>query len=298
MSGIAAAIVTGGVLTAATGVYGAHEAAEAQTEAIESAAATSAAAGAEARGDINGLYDIARQDYLAGTGQSIDILSQPQAGIQEMRPYADAGLNALQQQAALITDPGSFEESAAQKFYRERQEQSLLRNQAAIGGLGGGNVRTALQEQAAGIAGQYRQQEIQNLGQLTGMGFQAGTNIANLSQQDRINLANIYERQGQGLSGLSTGRGTALANIAVGQGTQQANLTQSAGEARAAGILGMTGAVQSGLQQVAGGAGYALNQPPSLGTEVLTGTRAPVLTDAYNPYTTATPYGYQPTIVA
>ena len=40
----------------------------------------------------------------------------------------------------------NFRESAGQKYFRERQEQALLRNAAAIGGIGGGRVRTALQE--------------------------------------------------------------------------------------------------------------------------------------------------------
>ncbi len=53
-----------------------------------------------------------------------------------------------EQQAAL----SRFTESPGQTFLRGRQERALLRNQAALGGLGGGNIRTALQEQAFGRA--------------------------------------------------------------------------------------------------------------------------------------------------
>ena len=269
MSGIATAIVVGGVGGAAIGGVGSYLAADKQADAIKDASAISAAAATGAREDITSLYGTARGDYLAGTNQSLELLQGPNAGAQQFQPYADAGLNALQQQIASTQgDPyAGFEESEAQRFYRERQEQSLLRNSAAIGGLGGGNVRTALQEQAVGIAGQQRgqygqeqQQIFQNLGSLSNLGFQAGTNIANLSQQDRINLANLYERQGQGLSGLSTGQGTTLANIATGQGTQQANLAQSQGAAEAAGLLGVSNAASTALQSVAGGAGYYYGQ--------------------------------------
>ncbi len=67
----------------------------------------------------------------------------------------------------------------------------MLRNQAAIGGLGGGNVRTALQEQAFGIASQQlgerqnrlaalRQGGLAAVGQQAGFGGQTATNISNL----------------------------------------------------------------------------------------------------------------------
>ena len=45
---------------------------------------------------------------------------------------------------------GRFTESPGQVFLRERQERALLRNASALGGLGGGNVRTALQKEAFG----------------------------------------------------------------------------------------------------------------------------------------------------
>ena len=79
------------------------------------------------------------------------------AGVRGRGEAAGTELNALlglsgseEEQAAL----GRFNESPGQAFLRERQERSLLRNTAATGGLQGGNVQTALQEQAFGIASQ------------------------------------------------------------------------------------------------------------------------------------------------
>jgi hypothetical protein len=81
--------------------------------------------------------------------------------IGRLTPYTEAGRGALTEQQALLGLSGQgaqqeayarFTESPGQAFLRERQERALLRNAAAIGGLGGGNVRTALQEQAFGRA--------------------------------------------------------------------------------------------------------------------------------------------------
>lgn len=66
-----------------------------------------------------------------------------------------------------------FNESPGQVFLRERQERALVRNEAALGGLGGGNVRTALQEQAFGIASQQLGERKDRLAGVAGLGAQA-----------------------------------------------------------------------------------------------------------------------------
>lgn len=91
------------------------------------------------------------------------------------QPFTEAGQQAVTQRSALLGLSGGeaqqeafsrFAESPGQTFLRERQERALLRNQAAIGGLGGGNIRTALQEQAFGRA----QTDLdQQLARLTGV---------------------------------------------------------------------------------------------------------------------------------
>lgn len=91
------------------------------------------------------------------------------------QPFTEAGQQAVTQRSALLGLSGAesqqeafsrFAESPGQTFLRERQERALLRNAAALGGLGGGNVRTALQEQAFGRA----QTDLdQQLARLTGV---------------------------------------------------------------------------------------------------------------------------------
>ena len=112
--------------------------------------------------------------------------------IDVLRPGFEAGDTARQQQMALLGLLGpeaqaaaqaSIQESPSQKFMRDRQERALLRNSAATGQLGGGNVKTALQQQAAGFAQQDLQNQFGRLNQLSSQGNQFGTNIANLTGQ-------------------------------------------------------------------------------------------------------------------
>lgn len=106
-------------------------------------------------------------------------------------PYVQPGRDAFQKTAALSGALGAeqeqqainqFIESPGQAFLRQRAERALLRNQAAIGGLGGGNVRQALQEQAIGLAAQQQQQRLANLGAISDVGMGALTQQAQSRQ--------------------------------------------------------------------------------------------------------------------
>ena len=305
---------------AVSGYLGSESAKDAAaTSAAGTAAASSAIGKATALGreDIASGYDQATQAYLDSISGATKLA---RAGIgtteQYLSPYATAGTDALQQQVALTgamdtslpqLDYGTFEESAGQKFLRERQEQSLLRNQAAIGGLGGGNVRTALQEQAYGIASQQeeswyarqmqawqakqiaQQQQLSNYGALATQGATASSNIASGSLQEQQILAGILERSGASLADLYAGKGTALGNIAIGSGTQQAGLAQAAADANAAGTLGQSAAYQNSLQSLAMLYGDYSSQTGTTGT-----TTSPSYTTSTNDYTTSD--NYIPTI--
>ena len=60
-----------------------------------------------------------------------------------------SGLSAQEQQAQAFQQ---LKESPGQQFLRKRQEKAILRNASATGGLGGGNVLNALQENAFNLA--------------------------------------------------------------------------------------------------------------------------------------------------
>ena len=118
-----------------------------------------------------------------------------------LQPFQDAGQAAIGEQQNLIGLNGadaqqasfdSFNASPGQKFLRDRAQKNLLRNSAAIGGLGGGNVRSALVEQGVGFAQQDYNNQFGRLGQLAGQGQTAATNIGNFGANASNNISNSY----------------------------------------------------------------------------------------------------------
>lgn len=156
----------------------------------EAADAAEEAAAVQAQASLAGIEEQRRQ---------FDV-SQEQAA-----PFREAGVGALGQQEALLGLSGQeaqqaafsgLEESAGQRFIRDRQERSLLRNASATGGLGGGNVQTALQQQAVGFAQQDIQNQFGRLGQLAGQGQAITTNQAQLGGQTSANIAGLLGQEG------------------------------------------------------------------------------------------------------
>lgn len=127
-----------------------------------------------------------------------------------------------QQQAAfdkLANSPG-------QQFLRDRAQKNLLRNSSAIGGLGGGNVRSALVQQGVGFAQQDIDNQFGRLGQLAGQGLAATTNVGQFGQDMANNVS-------QGMTNIGNARASGITN--------KSNAIQNA----FGGILG--GAAQGGF---------------------------------------------------
>ena len=196
MGGLVNSIVKVGTLGLVSDVTGQ----EAAGKAAQQAAAGQATAAEQGTAEVRRQFDITQQ---------------------QLAPFQQAGVSALEQQQALIGLGGQeaqqqafagLEESRGQQFLRERGQKNLLRNAAAIGGIGGGNVREALVQQGVGFAQQDIQNQFGRLGQIAGQGQAAATNVGQFGQQ------------------------------AAGQISQG---IQGAAEARASGILGKT---QAGAQ--------------------------------------------------
>lgn len=184
-------------------------------------------AGIEATERAAQLQFDATQLGIAETGRQFDVT---QANLQ---PFQEAGVGALSQQQALLGLSGQeaqqqafagLQESPGQQFLRDRQQRALLRNASAIGGLGGGNVRTALQQQAVGFGQQDIQNQFGRLGQLAGQGQSAVTNLGQFGANATSNIANL------GIAGA---------------------------EARASGVLGGAAVRAQGTQNILGGIGSA-----------------------------------------
>jgi len=174
MSGVATAIVVVGAYTAQQNKKAAKEAADAQ----------------------------ARAAGFASAEQQ----SQFQITQEQVRPFREAGVQALEQQQALLGLSGqeaqqeafaTFESSPGQQFLRERGEQTLLRNQAAIGGLGGGNVRYELQREGIGFAQQDLQNQLARLASIAGQGQAATQNVGQFGAQTTGNVGKLLTQAGQ-----------------------------------------------------------------------------------------------------
>ena len=163
---------------------------------------------------------------------------------ESLSPYMGAGTSAISSQQALLGLLGpeaqaqafqQFTESPGQAFLRQRGEQSLLRNASAIGGLGGGNIRSALQQQ--------------------GIGF-AQTDLQNQLQQLRM------------MSESGRGSAEALGGFRSGTAANTGNLMIAGGEARASGILGQQQANQQILGMAGGALGGGLAGSGAFGTQL------------------------------
>lgn len=250
-----------------------------------------------------GFQEALREIDIGAAGARQDIQTGVGRALAPLQPLQETGLQAQQRAAALSGGLGpeaqqqaisEFQASPGQQFLLEEAERASVRNAAATGGLGGGNIRRELQRQAIGFASQGLQQQIQNqlaLGQtgiaaaqgISGLEAGQGEALANITGQRGVNLANIQQQLGSQLGGvtqqeginqanLTTQLGQQLAqsrqqqaiaagNVAIGAGTQQAELAGQAGAAQAAGILGQGAAQQQLIGGLSNLAGQAFNRP-------------------------------------
>lgn len=184
-------------------------------------------------------YDAARSDLTSGfgqAGQTLETAYNQATGVFE--PTAQQGAGASQLQAALSGASGpeaqatalqNYQQSPGQQFLAKQQEQSLLRNQAALGGglSASPRVMSALQEQAFGRAQTDFDNQFNRLGTIAGRGDIANQSIANLQAGLGESRAGIQQQLAQLLSGLSTGRGAGIAGLQTENAANLANLNTS-----------------------------------------------------------------------
>jgi hypothetical protein len=202
---------------------------------------------AQARTDLTGGTTNALNALQTGATQARGDITDAFGRAEAMfDPYAQAGTTALQQQLALSGALGqdafnqAYQESPQMAFLREQGMRANLSGAAATGGLGGGNVQRELQRFGQGLASQGLQQQIENLGVLSGQGFNAaanasnvattgGTNLANIASQLGANQSNLYQNQGQNLSAIAQQQGLTGMDAYLNQGTNLARLAEGYG---------------------------------------------------------------------
>lgn len=226
----------------------------------------SQALGASNQGFSQGRNDLSNAMGAAqgSIGQGIGLLANAQnqglgridqstgQAINYLNPYASTGAEAQQREAALSGALGNqaqqqaiagFMESPGQKFLRERQEQALLRNASATGGLRGGSTLSALQEQASGIAAQQQQQQLENMRNIAQRGQQAAGQQGQFAQTGGVSGANLI---GQ-IAGQQAGLLGQQAGLQANTGGQMAQLAAQGGQF-AGNTLNNLGSQVSGLR--------------------------------------------------
>lgn len=212
-----------------------------------------------------------------------------------LEPFVDPGIGAFQTQAAQSGALGpeaqreafaAFMASPGQDFLRDQGERALLRNAAAIGGIGGGNVREELTRRGIGFAAQDFGNQFDRLGSLSRIGadltrsgvlqgsqniFQTGGALAGGRTRFGENVAGGRTRAGEAIAGQVAGTTSALADLLERQGTGGADII-GAGTGEIADLLTRAGTGEADakqqlaaiLAQLTSGAGGQVAGLPSL----------------------------------
>lgn len=186
------------------------------------------------------------------------------------KPYQTAGQTALDRQMALSGAMGreAFDQAYVEDpyiaFLREQGMRANLAGASATGGLGGGNVQKELQRFGQGLAAQGVQQQVQNLGALSGMGLSAAGGAAGVQQ----NLGTALSGLGMNAAQMLSGQRGALAGEQSQYGTNLANV-QAQAAAAIAGQRARTGELLAG--QIGTGAANLGDLASQQGTQISQG---------------------------
>jgi len=206
-----------------------------------------------ARQGLGGAGVSALGALSAGQGQLTDVVGQGVSAIDPLTRFVGPGQQAGDVQAALSGALGAaaqaqafqdFQASPGQAFLQSEGERAILRNAAAIGGLGGGNLQRELARYGQGLSLQDLERQTQQLSDVAGRGFAAAGTGADI----------VSRLRGQ-QAGLGAQLAQAQAGVPLDVATQQAALSgQQAGlgvdvAGRQAGILGQQAGLTAGVGQ-------------------------------------------------
>lgn len=208
----------------------------------------------QTQAEVAKLYGLNIDDILAAQARARgDLQSTFGQALSYFKPYQTAGQTALDRQMALSGAMGreAFDQAYVEDpyiaFLREQGMRANLAGASATGGLGGGNVQKELQRFGQGLAAQGVQQQVQNLGTLSGMGLSAAGGAAGVQQ----NLGTALSGLGMTGAQMVSGQRGALAGEQSQYGTNLANI-QAQATAALAGQRARTGELLAG--QIGAGA--------------------------------------------
>ena len=177
-----------------------------------------------------------------------------------LNPYTTGGAGAVNMQAALSGALGAdaqaqafadFQESPGQKYLRDQTERGVLRNAAALGGVGGGNVMKALQANAMGLAAQDFQNQFDRLGTVANRGMGVAGTQAGLQAGIGARQAEMRNMMGSRIADMQNQAGRDAAGMLYGSGLNIGDQRMQTGRDIAANIDATTqrlAALQGGEQ--------------------------------------------------
>lgn len=157
---------------------------------------------------------------MQGTEQARrDLMQAGQGANNTLNPFYAPGQQSNEYQAALSGALGnqaqqhamdSFMGSPGQQYLLNESERAIRRNAAATGGLGGGNVQRALQENAIGLAAQDFGNAFNRLGTVSDRGLAAGRQISGNAMTTGAGLANLTNQNANTGAGMIYGTGNQI----------------------------------------------------------------------------------------
>jgi hypothetical protein len=187
--GTAAAIALGvGALgSAAIGASSASKAGKIQAQAADKGAEEQRAAREEMRRLL--------EPYVAAGGPALEA----QMGA--------LGLRGAEAQQAYVSEQ---EQSPIYQALARQQEEALLQNASATGGLRGGNVQGALAQFRPALLNQFLTQQYDRLGGMTTLGQNAAAGVGSAGMQSAGAIAGLLGEAGAARAGSALGVGQAL----------------------------------------------------------------------------------------
>lgn len=168
-------------------------------------------------------------------------VEETRAAREEMRallePYVAAGGPALQAQMGALGLAGpeaqqayvaQQEQSPAFQALARQQEEAILQNASATGGLRGGNVQGALAQFRPALLNQFLEQQYGRLGGMTALGQQSAAGVGTSGMQSAGSIADLLAQGGAAQAGAKLGAANAwqqslslpaqFAGLAIGRG--------------------------------------------------------------------------------
>jgi hypothetical protein len=165
-------------------------------------------------------------------------VEEQRAAREEMRrllePYVAAGGPALEAQMGALGLRGAEaqqayvaeqEQSPIYQALKRQQEESILQNASATGGLRGGNIQGALAQFSPALLNQFLTQQYDRLGGMTALGQQSAAGVGTSGMQSANAISNLFGQAGAARAGAALGVGQALSgpfNLATSLGGMMA----------------------------------------------------------------------------